>query len=117
MPPALVTITTAQLACKPNRPSPAWAQAAARPKFQRYGLWAGGAVAAVVVGLGIMLHAGRHPGSPGTGKRAEAAEKADAAGKTVAEEPFAPGADVETGAIAETAEAPQTEVATASQHE
>lgn len=110
MPPprAPVTITTAELAAATQSPLPAWAQAAAQPKTQRYGLWAGGAVAAVVVGLGIMLHAGRHPEAP-------APAKAEAAERTVAEEPFAPGAEVETGAIAETAEAPQTEVATASQ--
>lgn len=112
MPPAHapVTITTAELAAATQSPLPAWAQAAVQPKTQRYGLWAGGAVAAVVVGLGIMLHAGRHPEAPAPAK-AEAAEKA------VAEEPFAPGAEVETGAIAETTEAPQTEVATASQEQ
>jgi hypothetical protein len=40
---------------------PSWVQAAARPYVRRSGLWAGGALAAIVTGLGMTLNAGNSP--------------------------------------------------------
>ena len=40
---------------------PSWVQAAARPYVRRSGLWAGGALAAIVTGLGMTLNAGNNP--------------------------------------------------------
>lgn len=68
---------------------PAWAQQAAHRPALRYGVWAGGALAAIVVGLGAVLHAGR-PAEP---------------------IPIAPPSDETATAQAETAAPPVTEPA------
>jgi hypothetical protein len=86
--PATIPITTAQLAAAVQPALPAWAEAAAQPRTQRYGLWAGGALAALVVGLGMMLHAGRHPEVNAPPEAATAAaEISDAAETQPSDEP------------------------------
>ncbi len=99
---AAVPITTAQLAAAAQPALPAWAQAALQPRpQQRYGLWAGGALAALVVGLGMMLHAGRHRDVTASH------ETATAAVQTADAEEQHPSAEPTTTASIDTAPEPE----------
>ena len=102
--PAPIAIPAAAMPAAAQPGLPAWAQPTVQPRIQRYGLWAGGAVAAVVVGLGIALHAGRQPDTTAPLETASiAAETADAEEPQPSDEP----APAETVAAVPEAEVPR----------